>query len=91
MKTTIQTAIQTPNAEITAAAYAIAYPMARGTYQRSLLDGRAALSGADLKGRAKKYGAHYSTSRRNLLARIACVLTVAEHIGNHGKRVLVIR
>jgi len=43
---------------------------ARGCYQRALLDGLARWSGADLQGRAKKYGGRYAASRDSLLARL---------------------
>ena len=46
------------------------YTAARGCYQRDLLDGREAWSGASLKGTASSYGARYAESRSNLLDRI---------------------
>lgn len=48
----------------------IAHQVARGSYQRSLLDGSAAWSGAGLRGTAGRYGARYSQSRASLLARL---------------------
>lgn len=82
--------IETNHATITEAAFALAMPMARGCYQRALLHGQEALSGATLRGKAKKYGAHYAASRKNLLRRLAKVVTVREEIAAHGKRVLVL-
>lgn len=41
---------------------AAAYALARGEYQRAILDGRAYLSGADLRGKARRYGGHYARS-----------------------------
>jgi hypothetical protein len=61
--------------------------LARGCYQRAILDGTEALSGATLRGRAKRYSARYAASREALLARCT---DVGEARGAHGRRVLVI-
>lgn len=65
---------------------------ARGCYQQALLEGRARRSGADLRGRASRYGARYAYSRRALRARVASVpgVRVRETRGAHGLRVVVI-
>lgn len=73
------------------AAAAAAVKLARGEYQRGLLSGYYALSGADLKGKAKKYGGHYARSRGAVLARVrAAGIKVGEIVGSHNKRILVI-
>lgn len=46
---------------------------ARGTYQRALLAGDARWSGADIKGRARQWGARYAIARDGLLARVRTV------------------
>jgi len=53
-----------------AALRAAAAPHARGDYQMSILFGRARWSGADLTGRARRYGGRYYASRHNLFARL---------------------
>ena len=47
----------------------LATSIARGCYQRDLAAGRANLSGSDLKGKAKLWGAAYARSRRAFMAR----------------------
>jgi hypothetical protein len=47
-----------------------ALQLARGCYQRAILTGDARISGSDLRGRASKYGVHYSHSRTKLLNRL---------------------
>jgi len=44
--------------------------IARGTYQKDIVTGREAWSGASLRGAAKLYGSKYKASRLNLLSRI---------------------
>lgn len=44
--------------------------LARGVYQRSLMNGTQRWSGSDLRGKASSSGAHYERSRRSLLIRI---------------------
>lgn len=74
-----------------AEAHARALTLARGCYQRALLDGREALSGSTLAGNAARYGYWYAQSRHNLLGRLrAAGIAVSERRAPHGKRVLVI-
>jgi len=82
--------IETKYAIITESAFNKALPLARGCYQRALLMGHEALSGATLRGNAKKYGAHYARSRANFLRRLASAVSVREEIADHNRRVLVI-
>lgn len=68
----------------------------RGHYQRTIITGLSAMSGADLRGRAKSYAGRYAASRANLLGRIdddACDYGVSAYVarGLRGRRVLVIR
>ena len=67
----------------------------RGSYQGAILAGRA-MSGADLRGKAKSYAGRYAASRAHLVTRIdddALDLGVSAHVarGLRGRRVLVIR
>lgn len=64
--------------------------LAKGCYQRALIMGREALSGATLSGKAASYGAHYARSRRNLMARLRAAGLAEEQVGAHGKRFLVV-
>jgi len=50
------------------------YNAPRGEYQRDLIRGREAWSGATLTGRAREYGARYADSRARLVARIRAAL-----------------
>ena len=52
-------------------AYDKAVSLARGSYQRSIARGDAALSGPDLRGEAKNWGAKYARSRASFLARVS--------------------
>ena len=52
-------------------AYDKAVSLARGSYQASIARGDAALSGSDLRGKAKEWGASYARSRASFLSRIA--------------------
>lgn len=81
-----------PNTIVTDAdAHERAIALARGSYQRDLLDGYESLSGSTLRGKASTYSDHYAASRRALLARIAAAgIPCTEVRGRHGKRVLVI-
>lgn len=64
---------------------------ARGSYQHSLVEGQARWSGADLKGKASKYGAHYHTSRNALVqAMRAAGLRLTWLTAAHGRHVLVV-
>ena len=48
----------------------LALSLARGCYQRRLLDGRQDWSGADLRGTARTWSSSYGRSREALLARM---------------------
>ena len=68
-----------------------ALKLCRGSYQRSLLFGSHSLSGATLRGKAKRYGGRYAYSAAMLMARLANAgLAVREERRAHGKRVVVI-
>ena len=60
----------------------------RGCYQEALLDGREAWSGATIRGRAWKYGAHYHRSRVGLVRRANAAL---RHHGWSASTALVLR
>jgi hypothetical protein len=61
----------------------------RGHYQRHIVTGAEALSGASLCGRARQYAGRYATSRANLLARLAAAgLRPWVHRGRNGKLTL---
>jgi hypothetical protein len=64
------------------------YSLARGCYQRALLEGREAWSGATLAGKAKSYWGHYERSRNNLVKRIQRAGFSAEFcLVGHGRRI----
>ena len=68
-----------------------ALKLARGPYQRDIITGHEAMSGATLTGKAAEYGGKYKESRDNLIARLrAGGVPVAETRGAHNKRILVI-
>jgi hypothetical protein len=70
---------------------ALALKAARGDYQRLLLQGQARWSGADLTGKAAKYGGSYASSRARLKERLRELgLRVEEIKGEHNRRVVVI-
>lgn len=48
----------------------LVHEFACGDYQRALLRGEARWSGADLKGKAAKWGLQYERSRAHLVARL---------------------
>ena len=56
---------------IIVAASDIALALARGSYQRDIAQGRANVSGSDLKGKAWLWGAAYARSRKAFLKRAA--------------------
>jgi hypothetical protein len=62
---------------------------ARGCYQEGILRGDQRWSGADLRGKARTYGARYEESRRNLCERIADSYQVEEGELSNGLRVKV--
>lgn len=64
---------------------------ARGEYQERLVEGTARWSGADLKGKAGKYGGRYAASRDALVAALrAAGLTLIWLRASHGRHVLVV-
>ncbi len=64
---------------------------AKGVYQTNLIRGVEALSGATLKGAARRWGGRYASSRAALLSRMTAAGVVwGERRQAHGKRVLVI-
>jgi len=68
---------------------------ADGSYQRDILTGSAALSGADLRGNARKWSSKYAASRRAALdsgqkAVAAHGWRLTERRADHGRRVLVL-
>ncbi len=67
-----------------------AYALARGVYQRSILDGYEAWSGSTLKGNAKKYGGRYYASREAFLDRLRAngLRAYVAIVGSHSKLVL---
>lgn len=74
-----------------AEAFEAACKLARGCYQRAILEGNEALSGSTLAGKAKGYGDRYKRSSAALLARLtAAGIPWSEERGEHGKRILVI-
>ncbi len=72
-------------------AYEAARKLARGCYQRNLLDGVESLSGSTLKGKAAKYSSRYARSRANYLDRLKTAgIQIDERRGPKGKRILII-
>lgn len=67
-----------------------ALALCRGVYQRALVEGTQALSGATLTGMAARYGARYARSGRNLVKRLQDAGLARVEIRAHGKRVLVV-
>lgn len=66
-------------------------PLARGSYQAGLLNDRCRWSGADLKGKASRYGARYAESRAGLLARLRKAgYVVTRATGARGRVVMVV-
>lgn len=69
----------------------MAREVARGDYQRSLVEGTARWSGADLKGKAQRYSGHYSRSRAALVVAMrAAGLFCTWLTAGHGRHVLVV-
>jgi len=60
----------------------------RGEYQRDIVLGRASLSGADLKGKAKDFGGRYAESRKTILGRLGGLPIIETKLAT-GKRVLL--
>lgn len=73
------------------AARTAALKLARGDYQRGIITGEYAWSGADLRGTAKSYAGRYRKSREALLERIleAGIPARIETVNRHGKLALV--
>lgn len=72
-------------------ALAQAYGLARGVYQRNLLDGNEAWSGSTLRGAAGSYGGRYKASRENLIQRIrAAGIPFRFEFGKRGRKIAVI-
>ena len=67
-----------------------ALQLARGRYQRWLIEGWAALSHATLRGRAAEFPNSYRDSADNLLRRLRQAGLGEEYRTKRGKRVLVI-
>ena len=59
----------------------------RGYYARAVLDGRQRLSGADLKGKARRWSMWYHGQRQRVLA-VCAKYGVVEQRGEHGLRYL---
>lgn len=77
---------------VEAGAFEIAISHARGCYQRALIGGSEAWSGATLQGKAATYASHYERSRRGLMSRLRADrrLVVEEYRGAHNKRLVSI-
>jgi hypothetical protein len=72
-------------------AHALAVIPNRATYQRNLILGYESLSGASLRGKARKWFSKYAASRASCLARLRRAgIAVREVRGAHGKRILVL-
>lgn len=68
-----------------------ALKLAKGSYQRNILNGYESLSGSTLTGKAQKYSGRYRQSSQNLIKRCQQNgLLVREITGEHNKRILVI-
>lgn len=68
---------------------------ADGSYQRDVLTGRAALSGSDLKGNARKWASRYAASRKAAVCAGASAVAahgwrLTERQAERGRRVLVL-
>ena len=80
-----------PNAVIHPEALDPALACCRGNYQRAIIRGRKAWSGADLQGGAKSWDGTYRKSRKNLLARLrAAGLDAWIDKGHHNKQILYV-
>lgn len=65
--------------------------VARGGYQRRILEGTEAMSGATLKGAARRWGGTYARSRRVLLMRLqGAGFSTTLLGGEKARRILVI-
>ncbi len=78
-------------ASVDSQVYAQALACARGSYQKSLVQGYVRLSGTDLRGKAARWGASYARSRAALVRRLlAAGLAVGERTGPDHIRILLI-
>jgi transposase InsO family protein len=78
--------------EATPTAFATAMGVARGAYQKNILQGYESLSGSTLRGKAARWIGRYRQSSEMLLYRVrAAGVVVDERKGKHGKRILVLR
>lgn len=69
-----------------------ALAQARGCYQRNLLTGWQIWSGADLRGKARKFNGRYARSRDNLIERMTRAGLLCQFIyGGHGRKILTVR
>lgn len=69
----------------------LALRVARGCYQRGLLQGQENLSGSTLKGKAKSYAGRYAKSRDTLLSRLdQAGIAYSEKTGKNNRRILVL-
>ncbi len=60
-----------------------------GGVARAIAYGNARLSGADLQGKARQWGARYATTRRKVIAALAVEDVAYETVTAHNKRILV--
>lgn len=71
--------------------YDEAMKLTRGCYQQNILKGIEAMSGATLRGKAKKYIGRYRQSAQNFIQRCQDNgLDVREDVGSYNKRLLVV-
>ena len=61
-----------------------ALKLARGAYQRALIEGDETWSGSSLKGKAKKWSSKYARSRKELLARLMAAKVAYLLATDHG-------
>lgn len=70
-------------------AIAAALSLCKGRYQRALIRGEQAWSGADLRGNAAHYADRYAISRNNLLYRVYCKdIPFAKYTTDHNRIVV---
>lgn len=68
-----------------------ALALSRGCYQTAILTGYEALSGATLRGKAKKFAGRYKRSAQSIIDRVSTAgIAIKEVIGDHNRRMLVI-
>lgn len=65
--------------------------LAKSIYQRNIINGHQALSGADFRSKARRFADRYARSRTNLLKRMADNgINFSIKTGPHNKKILVI-